>query len=254
MPERSGASSDPHAMRAAMANFVTALHKSYLSAAAVLPAGDRARLPLVAAEHLTVIAVGTRHLHVIGTAEAMPAPVSPEVVQDGSVDGFCWTLRFMDPVVLPALGLIDESNGPNHIEVRRLLGLRSNLYHLAVPPGGSLTPHHAMHAGTGLAHAHAAVARDFDAIRAHSRAHPDLIEEARSAATMGLPRALALVAAAVVPGDRTLVDLALRASAGEPVDPVAVRKALLAAVRALEPATGPGTGAVVLPDNTAVMR
>ena len=148
-------------MRQAMADYVRALHQAYVDAVQTLPAAERARLPLVSAGQVTVAAAGVRHLHVIGTVEELPAPRGPEVELTDSLDDVAWTLRFFDPVVVPGLGLIDESSGPDHDEVRRALGIRTVVYHLAVPPGSSLTAHHALHAGTGLAHAHAAAARDF---------------------------------------------------------------------------------------------
>lgn len=141
----------PEAMRQAMAAYVRAIHQAYLDAALLLPPAEQARMPLMAAERLTVAAVGARVLHVIGTTEALPRPQGPEVeiVDDLPDTDMRWTVRFFDPVVLPELGLINESDGPDQEAVRRALGLRTVLYHLAVPPGASLTSHHAMHAGTG---------------------------------------------------------------------------------------------------------
>ena len=79
-------------------------------------------------------------------------------------------LRFFDPVVLPVLGLVAEADGPAPEEVRRVLGVGTYLYHLVVEPGSQLTPHHATHAGTGLASAHAAAARELETIRARAPA------------------------------------------------------------------------------------
>ena len=129
----------PEAMRQAMADYVRALHQAYLDAVITLPPADRARLPLVAANRITVAAVGARNLHVIGTVEALPAPAGPEVEMVDELDDLAWTLRFFDPVVVPAIGIIDESDAPAYDDVRRALGIRTVVYHLAVPPGGSLT-------------------------------------------------------------------------------------------------------------------
>jgi hypothetical protein len=186
----------PEAMRQAMADYVRALHQAYLDAVITLPPADRARLPLVAANRITVAAVGARNLHVIGTVEALPAPAGPEVEMVDELDDLAWTLRFFDPVVVPAIGIIDESDAPAYDDVRRALGIRTVVYHLAVPPGGSLTSHHALHAGTGLAMQGADIA--------------------------GLQHAQVLLAQAIAPG----LELPSDASAAD------VRKALLEAVRA----------------------
>lgn len=212
----------PEAMRQAMADYVRALHQAYLDAVITLPPAERARLPLVSASQITVAAVGARNLHVIGTVEALPAPAGPEVEVVDELDEIDWTLRFFDPVVVPAIGIIDESESPAYDDVRRALGIRTVVYHLAVPPGGSLTSHHALHAGTGLAHSHAAAARDFDAIRAHASGHEEWVDEMQGADIAGLQRAQVLLAQAIAPG----LEFPPDASASD------VRKALLEAVRA----------------------
>lgn len=214
----------PEAMRQAMADYVRSLHQAYLDAVATLPPADRARLPLIAAGRITVAAAGVRNLHVIGTVEALPSPRGPEVEVSDALDDLAWTLRFFDPVVAPSLGLIDESGGAQYDEVRRALGIRTVVYHLAVPPGGSLTAHHALHAGTGLAHSHAAAARDFDALRAHAPGREALVDEMQGANVAGLTRAQIALAQAIAPG---LPDVTL----DPPSDPAEVRRALLAYLR-----------------------
>ena len=214
----------PEAMRQAMVDYVRSLHQAYVDAIATLPAAEQARLPLVGADSLTVAAVGVRNLHVIGTVERFPAPRGPEVEVADAIDDISWTLRFFDPVVNPALGLIDETTGPDYDEVRRALGIRTVVYHLAVPPGGSLTSHHALHAGTGLAHAHAAAARDFDELRAHAPGRQSLVDEMQGASVAGLVRAQVALAQAIAPDLSGLV-------IEPPTDPHEVRRALLAHVR-----------------------
>ena len=214
----------PEAMRQAMADYVRSLHQAYLDAVATLPPAERARLPLIAAGQVTVAAVGVRMLHVIGTVEAFPPPRGPEVEISDSIDGLAWSLRFFDPVVAPPLGIIDESEGPAYDEVRRALGIRTVTYHLAVPPGGSLTSHHALHAGTGLAHSHAAAARDFDALRAHAPGREALVDEMQGASISGLARAQVALAQAIAP------DLP-GVSVEPPTDPADVRRALLQHLR-----------------------
>jgi len=214
----------PEAMRQAMADYVRSLHQAYLDAVATLPPAERARLPLIAAGQVTVAAVGVRMLHVIGTVEALPPPRGPEVEISDSIDDLAWSLRFFDPVVAPPLGIIHESEAPAYDEVRRALGIRTVTYHLAVPPGGSLTSHHALHAGTGLAHSHAAAARDFDALRAHAPGREALVDEMQGAGLSGLARAqvaLAQVIAPDLPG----------VSVEPPTDAAEVRRALLQHLR-----------------------
>ena len=217
----------PEAMRQALADYVTAVHGAYLDAAALLPLAERGRLPLITADRLTVIAVGTSYLHVVGTVETLPAPSGQEVEISGSLEDIDWTLRFVDPVVLPAVGLIDEREGPRHDDVRRLLGIRTNLYHLAVAPGGGLDAHHAQHAGTGLAHSHAAAARDFEAIRAHAKGREFLVDDMAGAHVAGLRYAQASLATLIAPFDENVVALANSTQ----LDTDAIRRALLNAVR-----------------------
>ena len=216
----------PEAMRQAMADYVRALHQAYIDAVETLPPAERARLPLLAAGRITVAAVGVRNLHVIGTVESLPSLRGQEVEVDDSLEDLAWSLRFFDPVVAPALGLIDESEAPDYEEVRRVLGIRTVVYHLAVPPGGSLTAHHALHAGTGLAHSHAAAARDFDALRAHAPGREALVDEMQGASIAGLPRAQVALARAIAPGVEGL-------SVDPPSDPQEVRRTLLQHLRAL---------------------
>jgi hypothetical protein len=217
----------PEDMRAAMADFVASAHEAYLAQARLLTPGDRARLPLVAAGSFTVVAAGAGNLHVLATTEALPAPTGPEVELTGRADDLAWRLRFYDPVVLPGLGLIDESAAAAPEEVRRTLGVHTVLYHLVVQPGAELTGHHALHMGTGLANSHAARSRDLDAVRAFRPGAGPLVEELAGALQAGLPHAAALLATAIAPYDDTVADLA---RAAEP-DPQKVLAALVSAVR-----------------------
>jgi hypothetical protein len=219
MPRRT----DPRQMREAMADFVAAVHEAYLAQARLLPPAEQARLPLLQAPRLTVAAAGARNLHVIGTAERFPAPVGQEVEVAGEADGLAWELRFFDPVVLPVLGLVAEADGPAPEEVRRVLGVGTYLYHLVVEPGSQLTPHHATHAGTGLASAHAAAARELETIRAHAApGRQALVDELAGATTAGLVRAQALLARELAPGDEAVAAA---------TDPAAIRAALVSALR-----------------------
>lgn len=217
----------PEEMRRAMADYVRTVHRSYLVLARAQPPAIRGRMPLLGAP-FTVVAAGVQNLHVIATRERLAAPVGPEVEITGEAEEISWTLRFYDPVVLPELGLIDESAGPAGDGVRRALGLSTHLYHLIVRPGAQLTEHHAGHAGAGLANAHIAEARDFATIRAHARGAEGLVDEMEGAALAGLRRAQALLAREIAPHDPAIGALA----ADRHPDPQEVRRALLAAVRA----------------------
>lgn len=214
-------------MRTAMADYVRAVHQSYLDASSTLPPADRARLPLVSAGEVTVLAVGARNLHVLATTEHLPAPRGQEVELDDSIDDLRWRLRFFDPVVVPALGLIDETEAAQPDRVRDVLGVRTVVYHLSVPPGGGLTGHHAMHAGTGLAHTHAAAVRDYDTITSEAPSAAALVQEMRGADVAGLPRAVLLLAREIAPDSTDLAAMSLADA-----DPSVVRRSLLTSLRA----------------------
>ena len=218
----------PEAMRQAMADYVRAVHASYVNTARLYPPAVRGRMPLLSARRLTVVAAGVSNLHVIGTSEQLPAPRGKEVATEDETEGMEWVLRFYDPVVLPVLGTVDETRGTAGDDVRRALGLTTYFYHLIVRPGSQLTPHHAGHAGAGLANSHAAEARDFQAIRQYAPGRESLVDEMEGAASAGLTVAQALLAARIAPADEQLADLA---AAAIPPDPARVRRLLLAALR-----------------------
>jgi hypothetical protein len=221
-------STDPLELRDAMASFVRALHGAYLDQAQLLATGDRGSLPLLRTDRLTVLAVGVRHLHVLATTAPIPPPRPPEVELVDSLPGLSWTLRFFDPVVVPALGLIDESAGPAPDEVRRALGVPDVVYHLSVSPGGGLTPHHAQHAGTGLANQHASAFRDYDTIRAHAGSLAPLADEYAVADRLGLHQTVRMLAQRLAPRNDALTAACADPDAGDDV----IRHALLAALRA----------------------
>lgn len=187
-------------MRTAMADYIGTVHQAYLSQTSGQPPAVRGRLPLLAAP-FTVVAVGVRNLHVLATAEPLAPPSGQEVALPGALGDMAWTVRFFDPVVLPQLGMIDETAGPASAQVRRTLDVSTYLYHLIVQPGSELTGHHAGHAGAGLGMSHVAGARDFEAIRARARGREALVDEMEGAALAGLLRAQALLAREIVPWD-----------------------------------------------------
>lgn len=216
----------PESLRSAMAEYVSSVHRAYLDASGSLSPGERARLPLVSAGRFTVVAVGTRYLHVIGTVDALPPPGGPEVELSGREGDLSWTLRFFDPVVLPALGLVDESQAPAGPQIRDILGLSRVVYHLTVPPGGGLTPHHALHSGTGLAHSHAAASRDYDSIAALLPTSATLVSEMRAAEAAEMHASVVLLARHLAPGASTLEALDPQSA-----DSVDARRQLLSHLR-----------------------
>ena len=214
----------PEQMRSAMAAYVEALHVAYLDAARLLPPAERTRLPLLAARPLTVVAAAARHLHVVATTDQLPAPSGPEIELDGELPGLRWTVRFLDPMVLPELGLLDESSSPQAAEVRRVIGIGNVVYHLSVAPGGGLTAHHASHAGTGLANQHAAAYRDFESLRHLAKGRELLIDEMAVASQLSLPNAVRALALLVSPHNPRLA-----ADCSDPTaDDVKIRRSLLA--------------------------
>src|ERR1700759_1806232 len=108
----------PEQMRTAVARYVEEIHRAYVAQALTFAAAVRGRMPLLAPGPLTVAAVGVRNLHVLATRDLLGPVRGPEVEMSGSLEGLSWTLRFFDPVVLPALALIDETGEPAFGEVR----------------------------------------------------------------------------------------------------------------------------------------
>lgn len=197
--------------------------REYQEASQALPPGDRARQPLVAASEFTVVAAGTRYLHLLATTSPLPAAVPPEVPIEDSLDGLTWTLRFLDPSLVPSLAGIDEQEGPQPAAVRAALGIPTTLFHLTVSPGSGLSAHHAQHAGTGLAHAHARSTLDYRSIAALVPHRQREVEEMAAVEISGLPHAHLLLAASIAEGS-TVEGLA-------PGDYEGIRRALLAALR-----------------------
>jgi hypothetical protein len=216
---------DPLDMRAAVAEYVTALHRAYLAQADTFPPAVRGRMPLLAGG-ITVAAIGARNLHLLATRESLGPLRGQEVSVPGSLPGLDWSLRFYDPVVVPALGLIDEREAPAYAEVKHALGLSTVVYHVVAQPGSGLTPHHAGHVGSGLAAGDSAAARDFETIRSRVRGRESLVDELVGAASAGLPRAQALLAKAIAPHNK-----AIDALIAQPhPDPKEIRKTLLESV------------------------
>lgn len=216
--------SSPEQMRAAVAGYVQEIHRSYVDQALTFNPAVRGRMPLLSGDRFTVAAVGVRKLHLLATSESLGPLQGPEVAVNGEFRGVGWQLRFYDPVVVPALSLIDEKDGPAFDEVRRALGIGTVLYHFVAGDGAGLSAHNATHVGTGLANGHSAVARDFDTIRARARGREALVDEMAAATVAGLPRAQALLARAIAPHNAELIE----ACDAETPDPDAIRKTLLA--------------------------
>src|SRR6201986_5257002 len=218
--------SSPEQMREAVARYVEEIHRAYVAQAMTFPAAVRGRMPLLAPGPLTVAAVGARNLHVLATRDSLGPGRGPGGGPTGWVEGLSWTVRFFDPVVLPELSLIDESSGPAFGEVRHALGVSTVVYHFVASPGSGLSAHNAAHVGPGLAGGHSAMARDFETIRSRLRGREDLVDEMAGAAAARLPRAHAMLAAALAPRSSLLAELARSARP----DPDEVRRELLAVV------------------------
>lgn len=146
-------------LRSALAAYVRAVHESW--AVTVEGAGAEVdELPL-GGEPFSVAVAAAGDLHLLATRDELP-PVAPHErpVHDG-VGGLTWTVRFLDGTVVEGLAggaAWDSTEGSP--DVRDLLGVDRVLYHLTVALDGSLSGHHALHAGSGLARSHlAAVAR-----------------------------------------------------------------------------------------------
>jgi len=214
----------PEDLRSSMAEYIRNVHAAYFRIAATYPPAVQGGLVLLR-NRFTVVAAGAHNLHVIATEQSLPVPKGPEVVWEQSQDGMEWSLRFLDPVVLPGLANAEQAKGSDPEAVRRVIGIGSHQYHLVVRPGSDLTGHHAGHAGTGLANAHLAAARDYEALRSYV-GDPGLVDELAAADAAGLTRAHGLVACALAPGNESV-----RAASGSG-DRQAVRQALLKAFKA----------------------
>lgn len=187
----------PEAMRDLVRDYIGVLHATYLDHVRHLPPAERAGLPLVAAGKVTVVAAAAQRLHLLATTDPLPAPQGPEVELTDEHLGTTWTVRFYDPSVLPDLGLLAEDAPDN---VRRVLGIKDTVYHLAVTVGGGLSGHHAQHAGVALANQHAKVVRDVDRVRRALPGRLGLVNEFGDCVRLGLDRTAALLAAELTSG------------------------------------------------------
>lgn len=213
-PSSTDPATGPEAVRAAVRDYVWTVHTTYLDHVRHLPPGELASLPLVAARHVTVAAAASRGLHLVATTQRLPVPVGPEVAMTDEHRGIVWTVRFYDPSVLPALGVL---SGPEdeRTQVRRSLGIADTVYHLELAAGGGLSGHHALHSGVALANQHAQLMRDVDRLRAALPRQADLVDELATCARLGLDRSAALLADQLtrgryVPHGGTLAAVCLR--------------------------------------------
>ena len=222
----------PGRMRDAVADYVREAHEAYLRAALLQRPAVQGRLPLLSGERLTVAAIGTRYLHLVATREPLGAGPRGDIAWiDGQAGPITWRLHFFDPVVVPALGLLDEAEGAAFAAARDAIGIRTYLYHLTLRPPADLDPHHAGHTGAGLAGAHVAEARDFEAIaRAVVPDLAPLAAEFEGAAIAHLDRASGLLARTLAPDDPAVDEAAGDPRSG-PADREALRRAVLHAVR-----------------------
>lgn len=143
------------ALREALTGYVRALHEAYLGAVqrrgAPVEATPLARAPF------TVAVVAAERLHLVATRQQLPPRRSHEQVADERLGPLEWQVRFFDRSVLPELGepwSAATGGDGGEPDVLALLGITDSLYHLMVELQAALTPHQALHAGTGLANAH----------------------------------------------------------------------------------------------------
>lgn len=184
-------------MRDLVGDYVHALHATYVDHVSHLPPVERAALPLMATDRLTVIAAAAHRLHLVATTDRLPPVQGPEVSLPGEYGGVSWTVRFFDATVLPALGLL-ANDQPN--EVRRVLGVTDSVYHLTVSVGGGLGTHHAQHSGVALANQHAKVLRDLDRLRHALPQQSGALDELGTCVRCGLDRAAALLVTELTAG------------------------------------------------------
>jgi hypothetical protein len=180
----------PEVMRGIVQDYVRTVHVAYLDHARHLPPGESGRLPLLAADHLTVIAAAGRDLHLVATTDVLPPPRGQEVEVVEEHEGTTWTLRFYDPTVLPQLGVLAEDTPE---AVRQALGISDVIYHLRVSVGGGLSEHHAQHSGVALVNRHSSAARDLARIRQANPRAEALVGELEACVRLGLDRATALL-------------------------------------------------------------
>jgi hypothetical protein len=146
-----GGAEEARGVRAALAAYVAAVHRSWLDT--VQDGGaDPTTLPL-GTRPFAVVVAAARELHVLATRAPLPPVADHEQVVDGHLDGLDWQVRFLDSSVVPELAAAADPDGP---DVRDVLGLDTFLYHLTVSVDGALTAHQAVHAGAGLARSHLA--------------------------------------------------------------------------------------------------
>ena len=153
-------------MRAAVADYVTALHRAYLAQADTFPPAVRGAMPLLAGGPL----------HGRRRRGAQPAPAGDAggaraAARAGGGGRRVAAGARLDAAVLRPRGRAGARAdrrgraGPRTPRCGRALGITTVVYHVVAQPGSGLTPHHAGHVGAGLASGHSAAARDFETIR-----------------------------------------------------------------------------------------
>lgn len=187
----------PERMRELVREYVGVVHTTYLDQVAGLPPGERAALPLLGADRVTVVAAAARRLHLIATTDRLPVAQGPEVELSDQHRDVAWSVRFYDPSLLPALGILTEDSPA---EVRRVLGVTDTVYHLVVAIGGGLDGHNALHSGVALANQHTQVARDLERLRQALPSRAAEVDELADCVRLGLDRATALLAGQLTAG------------------------------------------------------
>lgn len=145
-------------LRHRLAAYVAAMHEAAVSAAN--DAGGTARDLLLADEPFTVAIIAGRSLHLVATRDDLPTLRHHEQVLVGKLPPLTWSVRFFDATVIPGLGAqptrSTEAGDPEPDGAPDVtpadIGIETVIYHLRLDPTGELSTHHAMHAGTSLAH------------------------------------------------------------------------------------------------------
>ncbi len=149
----------PDAMRERLREYVFELHRSYLSQAGQLEAGQRRHLPLIVHSPLNVAVVAARQLHLIAGNDPLPALRPGEPAPRDSYGDIRWTVRFFDSGSLPELA--SAYSAADELDcVRKVLGIGEVVYQLSISTGGGLDNHHAHHAGWALASRDCAATRN----------------------------------------------------------------------------------------------
>jgi len=166
-------------MRAALRSYVAALHPRLPGRGALLPARRAGRRCRCCGP-----ATSRSWWRRPATCTSWPRPTAARATRPGSPGALAPTATWPGPSGSTtrscslALALVEEARPSRAGDVQRVIGITDVIYHLSVAPGGGLAPHHAQHAGTGLANQHAGrPSATADTLRAAMRGQEALVDE-----------------------------------------------------------------------------